>query len=105
MAALTLDLRYGHLTNECLMKTNDGLCALQPQRTQFVLNNLHQMSIVASIELYKHVIAACGDMAFHNLGNLGYFLHHTIEIRRLFQVDSHIGTCVIAYFFGIKDKL
>ena len=63
------------------------------------------MMIVECINLDKHIEIARGVVTLHHLRNLLEFLHDEVEVFRILEVQSDIGTCFIANFFGVDNEL
>lgn len=68
---------------------------------QLSVDQVHQLLIVAGIELDKHGVGACGEMTLDNLGNVRQELHHIAIHGAALQRNAHIGAGVIAQRLGI----
>ena len=69
------------------------------------MDELHEMVVVAGVELDEKVHAARGHVALHHLGHLAQGLHHRVVARRVLQVERNVGASLIAYFFRVEDEL
>ena len=65
-----------------------------------VVEQIHEMLIVAAVELDEHGVAAGGEMAFHDFRN-GFELHGHVFIHgAALQFDADVGAGGISNAFG-----
>ena len=69
------------------------------------MDDCQQMMVVHGIELDEHIEVACGIMTLHHLRNLLQFRHNLVEGARILEVQSDIGTGLIANLLGVDDEL
>lgn len=93
------------LAVDCRVERDDGLAARQPQRLELIVNDVEQMMVVDGVYFDEHVKITGGIMTFNHLRNVSQFFHNSVKFLRIFQIQSYIGTCLIAYFLQVDNIL
>ena len=99
------NINDGQLTVDGGMEGNQRLTAGQSQRLQLVVDNRQQVMVVDGIKFDEHIEVACGIMTLHNLRNVLEFRHDLIEGTWILEVQSDIGTGLIADLLRIDHEL
>ena len=63
---------------------------------QLTIQQIHQLFVVAGIELDEHRVGACGEVALHHLRDELQALYHVLVHRTFLEVDADIGTGAVA---------
>lgn len=61
------------------IETDDCLRARQTKRLELVVNDIHQVVVVASIHFDEHIVRSCSNMTLDNLRNLIQFFKYFVE--------------------------
>ena len=69
------------------------------------MDDVHQVVIVAGIQLDEHIISTRGDIALGDLRDFLQFFHHIVKCRWIFQIKTDISTSLVADLFRIDDEL
>ena len=69
------------------------------------MDDVQQVMVVHGVDLDEHIIVTCSVMTLHHLGNLQQGLYNTIELFRIFQVQTDIGASFITNLFRVDNEL
>lgn len=69
------------------------------------MNDIKKMMVINGVNLDKQVIAASGVMSLNDFRNLLQCLYNIVEIFRVLEIKTHVGTCFIAYLLRVNNKL
>ncbi len=87
----------GNLAVDRLVEGDEGLGAHHAvDGLDFIVEQLHQVLVVAGIYLDEHGVGACGKVTFHNLGNFLQLGHHIAVHGPPLQVHADVGACAEA---------
>ena len=64
-----------------------------------VVEQVHELFVVACIQLHKHGVRTCGEVTFHYLGYVDKTLYDILVHASAFEVQSDVCAC------GISDAL
>ena len=66
-----------------------------------VVQQIHQMLVVAGIYLGQHGVRTSGEVAFYNFGNLAQLSNYRLIHGALFQLDSYVSAGSVSKGLGI----
>ena len=67
----------------------------------FVIQQVHQVLVVAGIYLGQHGVRTSGEVAFHYFGNLFQLCHYRLVHGAFFQLDTHIRAGSVSEGFRV----
>ena len=92
----------GNLALDALLQRDERFsCHHARNLLQLTVQQIHQLLVVAGVELHHHGVGTRGEMALHHLGDMLQALHHLLVHRAALQVDAHIGAGAIAQGLGV----
>ena len=68
---------------------------------QLVVEQIHELLIVARIGFDEHGIGACGEVALHDFGDVDEPLDNVFVHRSALQIQSHVGAGAVSQALGI----
>ena len=69
------------------------------------MDDAQKVGVAFRIDLDEEVVLSCRVVALHDLRNLLELLDDPLEIRRILQIDAHIGTGLVTDLLRIDDEL
>lgn len=95
-AFLLLD-RYGDDALDALLERDEGLGGdYALYALHLVVEQVHELLIVAGIEFDEHGVRTGGEVAFHDLGDLEELLDNLLVHAAALKVESDVGTGGVA---------
>ena len=90
---------------DAVVEGNEGFSADNAgNHLNLVVEEFHEMLVVAGEEFDEHGIGACGEMTFHDLGNLFKFGDDLAVHGSTLEVHADVGACAVAQHFRV-DKI
>ena len=68
---------------------------------QLIVEQIHELLVIAGIELKKHGVGTSGEMALHDFGDVEQTLHHLLVHVASLEVDTDIGAGGITQALGV----
>ena len=80
-----------------IIQRNKSFCSDHAgNHLDLVVEQIHQMFVVARIEFYEHGVWSRGEMAFHNFLDFLKFGNYIAVHGAAFEVDTYISACRVA---------
>lgn len=93
---------YRYFAVDRMVERNESFSAGNTRNHLYLfVQQLHEMLIVAGIELDEHGIRAGSEVTFHDLGNLLYLGHYVAVHGTALQINTYICAGGITEYLGI----
>ena len=91
-----------YLALDALLERDERLGAYHAvDALQFVVQKVHELLVVAGIELHEHGVGTCGEVTFHHLGDSGNALYNLFIHTAALKVETHVGAGGVAEALGV----
>lgn len=67
----------------------------------FVVEQIHQMLVVAGVELDEHRVGACGEVALNHFGDFLKLRHHIAVHGSALEVDADVGAGAVTEYLRV----
>ena len=93
---------YRYLALDALVERDKSLGRHNSRNhLHLVVEQIHELFVVAGIQLEKHCVRTGGVVALNNLVYVLQLLYHVLVHAAAFEVQSYVGACAVAYAFGV----
>ena len=94
---------HGYLALDALVERDECLGRHHTRNhLHLVVEQIHEMLVVAGIHLEEHGVGTSGEVALHNFGNIDELLYHVLIHVASLEVHAYISACAIADALGVN---
>jgi hypothetical protein len=93
---------YWYLASYALVERNERLSGIHARNhLHLVVEQVHKLLVVAGVNLEQHGVRACGEVAFHYLGDGEQLLHYILIHASTLEVKTDVGAGGVAHTLGV----